>query len=178
MIADSDTYNFGTKALNPDTDTVFTIFNTGDADLTLTLPITLGGANADQFSIQAQPVSPIAPTDNTTFTVRFTPTSAGAKTATISIVNNDGDENTFDITLDGTGPAAGGGGGLPPGGTTFTNDLEVSGNTQPLVTDVDGKVQQTVQSTSEDGTVTVTVLKDTVLTDETGDPVHSLSVTV
>ena len=81
---------------------VFTIENSGTADLTFTTPITISGANADQFTIEAQPSSPVAGSGSTTFTVRFTPTSLGAKTATISIANNDSDENPYDLTITGT----------------------------------------------------------------------------
>ncbi len=104
-IADGGSYDYGSKVSGTATDVVFTIENTGTADLTLTTPLTLGGANADQFSIQAQPTSPIAASGSTPFTVRFSPTSAGAKTATIAIANNDSDENPYDLTLNGTGLA-------------------------------------------------------------------------
>ncbi|MBI3919811.1 MAG: choice-of-anchor D domain-containing protein, partial [Armatimonadetes bacterium] len=105
-IADSGSYDFGGKSVGTDTDIVFTIENTGSASLTLTTPLTITGANADQFSLQAQPTSPVAgPTGTTTFTVRFSPTSEGAKTATISIANNDSDENPYDFAIQGTGTA-------------------------------------------------------------------------
>jgi hypothetical protein len=103
-IADGGSHDFGSKSLNSNTDIVFTIENTGAADLTLTTPLTITGTNADQFSLQAQPTSPVAgPTGTTTFAVRFSPTSAGAKTATISVANNDSDENPYDLTITGTG---------------------------------------------------------------------------
>lgn len=79
------------------------IRNTGDDNLTVTTPLTITGANANQFSITTQPVSPIAGMNFSDFVVRFTPTTGGAKTATISIVNNDSDENPCEITLTGTG---------------------------------------------------------------------------
>jgi predicted outer membrane repeat protein len=102
-IADGGTYDFGGYSVGSNADAVFTIQNTGTANLTLTTPMTLGGANADQFSIQGQPASPVAPGGSTTFTVRFSPTSAGAKTAAISIVNNDSNENPYDFSVQGTG---------------------------------------------------------------------------
>ncbi len=102
-IADDESWDFGTKIPGTDTDIVFTIENTGSGDLDLTTPLTLTGTDAGQFSIQAQPSTPVSASGNTTFTVRFSPTSAGAKTATLSIANNDSDENPFDITLNGTG---------------------------------------------------------------------------
>ena len=101
-IADGGSYDFGSKTVGSNTDVVFTIENTGTADLTLTTPITIGGANADQFTIEAQPGSTVAGSASTTYTVRFTPTSPGAKTATISIANNDSDENPYDLTITGT----------------------------------------------------------------------------
>ena len=39
--------------------------------------------------------------------MRFTPTTTGAKTAAISIANNDGDENPYDLTITGTGAVPG-----------------------------------------------------------------------
>ena len=103
-IADGGSHDFGSQSLNTNADVVFTITNSGDGDLTLTTPITIGGTDADQFSIQAQPGSPVSSGGGTTtFTVRFTPTSLGAKTATIAIANDDSDENPYDLTLNGTG---------------------------------------------------------------------------
>jgi hypothetical protein len=104
-IADGGSYDYGSKVSGTDTDVVFTIENTGMEDLTLTTPLTLGGADAGQYSIQAQPTSPIAGSGSTTFTVRFSPASAGSKTASIAIANNDSDENPYDLTLNGTGIA-------------------------------------------------------------------------
>ena len=104
-IADGGSHDFGSHATGTNTDVIFTIENTGDADLTLsgTPIITIGGTNADQFSVQLQPTSPVAASNNTSFEIRFSPTSTGAKTATISIANNDGDENPYDLTINGTG---------------------------------------------------------------------------
>jgi len=104
-IPDGNTYNFGSKTLNSNTDQIFTLGNIGAGDLTLsgTPIIVITGDNADQFSVQAQPTTPIVGFSNTTFTLRFTPTSLGAKVAAISIVNDDADENPYNITLNGIG---------------------------------------------------------------------------
>jgi predicted outer membrane repeat protein len=105
-IADGGSHDFGSQLLSSNTDLVFTITNSGTANLTLTTPITLGGVDPGQFSIQAQPTSPVASGGGTTtFTVRFTPTSAGAKSATIAIANNDDDENPYNLSITGTGTA-------------------------------------------------------------------------
>ena len=105
-IADGGSYDFGSKLLSSNTDIVFTIQNTGTSALTLTTPITIGGTNANQFSIQAQPTSPVAAAGSTTFTIRFSPTSTGSKSASISIGNNDSNENPYDLTITGQGYAA------------------------------------------------------------------------
>ncbi len=88
-IPDSGSYNFDSQAVGSDTDVIFTIENTGTADLALTTPLTIEGVDANQFNIQADPASTVQPGETTTFTVRFSPTSGDAKTAMISISNND-----------------------------------------------------------------------------------------
>ncbi|MCP4221323.1 MAG: choice-of-anchor D domain-containing protein [bacterium] len=139
-IADGGSHDFGSQALTSDTDLVFTITNSGGADLTLTtLPITIGGTDAGQFSIQAQPTSPVAASGTTTFTVRFTPTTAGAKTATISIANNDDDENPYDLTITGTGTEAEmdlsqGGTAIADGGTHGFGSQALNSNTDVVFT--------------------------------------------
>jgi len=105
--ANASTYAYGTKLLNTNTDVEFTITNNGDTNnLNLTdLPIVLTGTNADQFSVTAQATTPITPTAHVHFTIRFTPTSSGAKTAAISIANNDTAHNPYVINFTGTGHA-------------------------------------------------------------------------
>jgi len=104
-LADGESYDFDSHNVETHTDVTFTIENTGTADLTLSGSpvITLTGTNSDQFSVQQQPVSPVASNGSTTFIIRFSPTSGSAKTASISITNNDSDENPYDITLNGAG---------------------------------------------------------------------------
>ena len=102
-IADGGTKDFGTVAVGLTADLVFIISNTGGADLT-GLTITIDGTNGSEFTVTAAPTAPVTgPTGSTTFTVRFTPASSGAKTAAIHISNNDSDENPYDITLTGSG---------------------------------------------------------------------------
>jgi len=86
-------------------DLSFTIKNSSRINLTLTgtpNKVTLSGPDAAMFSIGTQPVSPVGPFGNTPFTVRFTPTSVGTKTAALIILNDDADEGTFIIALTGT----------------------------------------------------------------------------
>jgi Tol biopolymer transport system component len=102
-ITDGGGFDFGSQSVGTDTDVVFTIENLGDADLVLSISYPITGTDADQFSVQAYPPSNVvAPASSTTFTIRFSPTSEGAKSADIAIANSDSDENPYDITLTGT----------------------------------------------------------------------------
>lgn len=102
-IADGGSYDFSYLQPSSNTDITFTIENTGTKSLAITTPIVISGTDADQFSVQSQPSSSVAVSGNTTFIVRFAPTSIGNKTATISITNDDSDENPYDFTITGQG---------------------------------------------------------------------------
>ncbi|MES2544425.1 MAG: choice-of-anchor D domain-containing protein [Bacteroidota bacterium] len=80
----------------------FTIQNTGSTNLTIGA-ITFSGTHASNFTVTTSPSSTIASGASSTFVVTFTPTSNGIKTATISIVNNDSNENPYDFAIQGTG---------------------------------------------------------------------------
>ncbi len=68
--------------------------------------VELSGTDASMFSVTVAPTSPINPAGGTSdFTVRFIPTSTGTKTATITIYNNDSDENPYTYSIQGTGVA-------------------------------------------------------------------------
>ncbi|MFZ4594185.1 MAG: choice-of-anchor D domain-containing protein [Verrucomicrobiaceae bacterium] len=100
-IANGGTRDYGIVVAGTSTTHTFAIRNTGTADLT-GLTITKDGADEAMFTVTASPIAPVSgPSGSTTFTVRFAPTTAGAKTAALHIANNDPDENPFDITLTG-----------------------------------------------------------------------------
>ncbi len=83
----------------------FTIENLGTTVLSLTGAspyVTITGAHAAQFSISAIPSNSIAGGATTTFNVTFTPTSGGAKNATITIYSNDSDEAVYNFNISGT----------------------------------------------------------------------------
>lgn len=86
-------------------DMVFTVKNLGNVelDLTGTPRVTIDGTDAAQFSVVAQPSSPVAASGSTTFTVRFTPTGSGVKTARLHLASDDSDESIYDIDVTGTG---------------------------------------------------------------------------
>ncbi len=100
-IPDGGSANFGTVNLGDSASLTFTIRNTGTANL-VPLTITKDGADAALFAITASPL-PLLPGGSTSFTVRFTPTATGARSAMLHIETNDPDENPFDLTLTGAG---------------------------------------------------------------------------
>ena len=66
--------------------------------------ITVDGANAVDFTVTQNPTKDA--NGNLAFVVRFAPSSAGLRAATLHIANNDCDENPFDIRLNGSGQSA------------------------------------------------------------------------
>jgi|GEM_PF-3250929 len=101
----SDFTDFGNAYINNTLDKEFTIENTGSDNLALTaVPlVSLSGDDADQFSVQVQPTSPISVNGSSTFTIRFKPTATGTKTATVTIENSDADESTYNFAIQATG---------------------------------------------------------------------------
>jgi len=53
----------------------------------------------------ANPTTPIAANSSTTFTIEFNPSAAGVRTASVSIANNDANENPYNFNIQGTGVA-------------------------------------------------------------------------
>ena len=104
----TDNTNFGSANTTGGTvDRIFTIENLGNTDLTLggTPKVSIGGANAADFSVTGAPASPVAGGSSTTFTVRFDPSALGTRLATINIANDDSNENPYDFSIQGTGIA-------------------------------------------------------------------------
>ncbi len=106
----------------------FTIQNTGAANLTLTgtPKVAISGTNASEFTIdQTSTISPVTALGSTTFTITFSPTSQGAKTAQISIDNNDatGSENPYIINLTGTGTVSSASDITNASGYSFTSNV-------------------------------------------------------
>lgn len=103
-IASGGTKSFGTLAVSDAAEISFDLLNLGVADLLLTGTPKVEVTGSSDFTVTAQPASPLASSGGTTsFKVRFAPSSDGAKSATLSIVSNDADESPFVIHLTGTG---------------------------------------------------------------------------
>ncbi|GIK38685.1 MAG: hypothetical protein BroJett011_25180 [Chloroflexota bacterium] len=80
----------------------FTIRNSGAANLTVGA-INFSGPAAGDFSVTTAPTSPVAPGGTTTFQVTFDPSAVGPRVATLSIANDDGDENPYNFDIQGIG---------------------------------------------------------------------------
>lgn len=116
-IADGDTTpsttddtDFGTAvvggAVNPNT---FTITNTGPRDLTLsTAPrISVQDGHTDDFVLSADADATVAAVSGTTtFTITFEPIAPGLREATVSIANDDPDENPYTFSIQGFATSA------------------------------------------------------------------------
>jgi uncharacterized repeat protein (TIGR02543 family) len=102
-VPDGGGRDFGPVLVGGTKDLVFTVSNSGDTNLDLTLPITFSGPNAAMFTVTAAPMTTLPPGASTTFTVRFAPLTDGTKVAVLHLSNNDSNENPFDIILSGLG---------------------------------------------------------------------------
>jgi uncharacterized repeat protein (TIGR01451 family) len=84
-----------------------TITNDGTVDLHIT-SVGLTGGDADQFSIESDTgEGTLTPGSARTIRVAFDPTTTGTKSANLSIQSDDGDEPVVDVSLGGSGTAAG-----------------------------------------------------------------------
>jgi uncharacterized repeat protein (TIGR01451 family) len=114
----------------------FTIANSGPNPLLLG-SVTVGGTHATDFTVSLAPTSPVAVTGSTTFQVTFDPSEEGVRSATLSFLNNDSNENPFNFSIQGTGDGA---------------EIAVSGNT---VTIVDGDTTPHLADHTDFGVVAV-----------------------
>ena len=102
----SDHTDFGNTVFPSGTVTrTFTVQNTGAATLTIS-PVILSGANAADFSIVAQPTNSVPVGGSTSFQVQVSPSAVGTRTASLSIGNNDVNENPYNFAVQATGTTA------------------------------------------------------------------------
>ena len=106
---DDFTYLGATTVGGQDVSRTFSITNQGNMPLNLTgNPVVELQNNAGQFSVTAQPVSStLNYTDEVSFEVTFSPVVAGQDTATVTIQNNDTDEDPYDFVIAAEGFAFG-----------------------------------------------------------------------
>mgnify|MGYP001105169561 CR=1 FL=1 len=120
----TDDTDFGSVSTGSSSDHTFTIYNIGvpASLLSLTGGVPLVDISGDaSFTILTQPISSTINGGNSlTFIVRFSPLVGGTVTSTISIDNNDSDENPYNFVIQGTGAAP-----LTKGPGGITTDLQL-----------------------------------------------------
>ena len=127
----SSSANFAsTKVGNPSSAQTFTIRNLGNANLT-GLALSKNGAHSADFTVSGLAKTTLAPGASTTFSVNFTPTATGARSAALLVASNDANENPFNISLGGTGTDS--------GGTVLEPEIEVILTRSEPVTLTSGK---------------------------------------
>ena len=111
----------------------FTVTNSGACNLT-GLTLLTNGTHAADFAVTTPPIAPVFAGGTTTFTVRFTPSSIGARSAALHLASNDDDESPFDLTVTGRGFVWGtdsDGDGLADIAETYFGTSPVQGNAEP-----------------------------------------------
>lgn len=141
----SDNTNFGSLNISGQTvDKVFVIQNKGSLTLSLTdTPcVTITGTHSSDFTVTVPPSNTIASQATTSFTVRFDPSAEGVRTATISIANNDSDENPYNFSIQGTGlnPPGTLDTSFGTGGVVTTSIGTVSAIANAITIQTDGKI--------------------------------------
>ncbi len=112
----------------------FTINNYGcTTALTLTggSPyVTISGTNSGDFSLTSIPSGSISAAGSTTFEITFNPSGSGIRTATLTILNDDGngDETTYNFDIQGEGITG------PPNYTAFYESFDIDNGGWTLIT--------------------------------------------
>lgn len=103
-IGKGGTHDYGRQIIGDHSDAVFTLSNFVDTLLNVTTPLTVTGTHPADFTIVSQPsATVVAFGGTTTFTVRFSPSEAGARSAVISIAHGNAAETPFELALTGEG---------------------------------------------------------------------------
>lgn len=100
-LSDGDFRLAGIAKVGNSVNLTLTIRNTSSSAVLTGISAALSGAGASHYSIQTSPASTVAGGGTTTCVIRFSPNSAGLKTAKLKIQSNDPDESPFDINLGG-----------------------------------------------------------------------------
>jgi len=100
--------------------------------------ISITGPNASEFAVTTSPGANVSNGSSTAFGITFSPTGTGTRKATVSIINNDGDENPYTFDIQGTG---------------VEQEINIRGNN---VTIADGDTSPTVADWTDFTNVTLT----------------------
>jgi len=102
ILDNTGTYNFGNVNAGTPQTVTFTVENTGTdvLNLTGTPKVVVSGTG---FTLDTDAAATVSAAGTTTFKVTFTPNTCGAFSGTISIANDDTDENPYNFAITGTG---------------------------------------------------------------------------
>jgi len=101
----ADNTDFGPRLVNSSTTFTYTMRNLGNTNLTFTadVRVRIDGPHASDFTVVAQPLASIGTGGSSNFQIRFTPSDYGLRQATVHISTDDGDELSYDFSIQGTG---------------------------------------------------------------------------
>ena len=104
-LSSGGSFPFGDVAIGDPQAIQFTVKNVGSSDLLLSGASAVELSGTGDFSVTTQPSSTTIfwPSGTRTFSITFDPSTTGNHTKTVSIVNNDPDENPFTFTISGNG---------------------------------------------------------------------------
>ena len=128
-----DPQDFGSVALGSAGTAVLTITNTATVPIALTTPFAISGADAGQFSVDAPSPASVPAGGSATVGVALTPTTLGAKSASLTIGSANGGARTIALTGMAVCPVITVSGALP-GGTfdvAYAADVTASGGVAP-----------------------------------------------
>jgi len=96
-------YNFGDVPVGFSMSVMFTIKNTGTADLSIVNIMTIKGNTKDFELDLSETLFIIPPSDSTYFIVTFSPSNYGNRYTELNIMSNDSDEIPYKIRFEGNG---------------------------------------------------------------------------
>lgn len=146
LVSGVSSVDFGGVAPGDDSALNLTVRNTGAAVLSGLSVSRTGGSSA--FALTTAPEGSVTAGGQTSFTVTFTPDSAGPASATFEILSNDADENPFVVLVTGMGLSAGEFNFSAPVFTAHQGDVSL----QVSVTRTGGSLPASVTLGTADGT--------------------------
>lgn len=147
-LADGGTDSVSGTVAGSGTQLTYMIANSGSGALSLTVPVMVGGQTNCAVTVNTQPPASVVAGASASLVVTVTPTAAGAWSFTLSVANDDTDENPYNWTVGGTAQGAfeawaagkglnGGGAGVfaDGDGDGIVNLVEFALNANPAISD-------------------------------------------
>ena len=120
--------DFGSIPINTTRTYTFTISNEGGETLNLGSNAVSLSQSGSEFTVTSQPNTTIAAGNNSSFSVRYAPTSSGSDNATVSVANDDSDESPFTFSIEGVASEPG---SVVWSTTDFTESTSNDGSIDP-----------------------------------------------